>query len=135
MEAQEVKPQEVTKEWLAARVNANPSKVIGRALLAIYSSQTEAEQSSSATRFKNGVGFSKPDARVGSIGARMFQAHGVLDSWLIKLWVRPSKDGLPRICKYAGQLNEIAKQKQRALEAKKSNGTKYYHAVIDEWVN
>ena len=97
----------VTKEWLAKEVAARPAFVTGRALLAIYSNQTSVEQSHTSTIQKNGIGFCKPDARIGSIGARMSQANK-LQQWVIDIWVRPAKDGLPRICKYAAQLNDIA---------------------------
>lgn len=97
----------VTKEWLAEKVKENPHRVIGRALLAIYQRQTYQEQSATATRVHNGIGFSKPDARIGSIGARMFNANK-LAQWVVDVWLIPAKDGLPRICKYANQLNDIA---------------------------
>lgn len=99
----------VTKESLAQMLaTRNPSFVIGRALLAIYNRQTYQEQSGTATIANNGIGFSKPDARLGSIGARMFKAHGELQPWLVKVWMKPASDGFPRICKYVRQLDEIA---------------------------
>lgn len=106
---------EVTKEWLAFKVAANPHKVIGRALLAIYKNQTFAEQSTNSTKNENGIGFCKPDARVGSIGARMYKAHAKLEPWIIDVWTRPAKDGYPRICKYAAQLNTIAQMKAASI--------------------
>jgi hypothetical protein len=103
---------EVTKEWLAAKVTANPSKTIGRALLAIYErNQTFQEQSATVTKLKNGIGFSKPDARIGSIGARQFRKYGRIAEWQINIWTKPDKKGYPRICKYADQLNTIAQAK------------------------
>lgn len=105
----------VTKEWLATRIKENPSKVIGRALAAIYRNQTAAEQNHTTTITKNGIGFSKPDARVGTIGARMFNAHGELQQWVVDVWMRPTKDGMPRICKYANQLQAIAEAKAAKL--------------------
>lgn len=107
---------EVTKEWLAAKIATDPSKVIGRALLAIYRNQTALEQSNSTTRFSNGIGFCKPDARVGSIGARMYEAHARIEPWVIEVWARKAKDGYPRICKYVEQLNAIATAKQSMLK-------------------
>lgn len=115
MEAQN-KPQ-ITKDWLAQKIKENPNKVIGRALAAIYKNQTASEQSNTVTKFNNGIGFSKPDTRVGSIGARMFNANGILHQWVIDKWSMPAKDGYPRICKYATQLNFIAEAKR--LELKK----------------
>lgn len=115
MEAQHTNKPVVTKEWLATKIKENPIKVIGRALAAIYKNQTAIEQSTTATRVNNGIGFCKPDARVGSIGARQFNAHGTLDAWLVKIWMQPAKDGYPRICKYASQLQDIAEQKKIRL--------------------
>ena len=102
----------VTKEWLATQVRVDANKVIGRALMAIYKRQTQAEQQATTTKNQNGIGFSKPDARVGSIGARMFMSHGRLDAWIIQRWTRPTKDGMPSICKYAKQLDEIAEERR-----------------------
>lgn len=121
MEAQIINKPVVTKEWLASRIAINPNKVIGRALAALYKNQTNTEQSytQGATIQKNGIGFAKCDARIGTIGARMFNAHGNLQPWVIEVWTRPAKDGFPRICKYAGQLQAIAEAK--AAEIKRSN--------------
>lgn len=114
MEAQN-KP-EVTKAWLAEKIKHNPERTIGRALAAIYRNQTSSEQSSTCTNRNNGIGFSKPDARVGSIGARMYNAQGKIAGWLVRVWSTPAKDGYPRICKYAGQLQDIACAKKAALQ-------------------
>jgi hypothetical protein len=114
MEAQN-KPT-VTKEWLAKKIQENPNKTIGRALAAIYNNQTSSDQASTSTRHNNGIGFSKPDARVGSIGARMFHAHGSLQKWVVDIWSRPAKDGYPRICKYANQLQYIAEAKSAVIK-------------------
>lgn len=101
----------VTKEWLAAKVAADPYHVIGRALLAIYQNQTSQEQANSTTFFKNGIGFAKPDARTGAIGARQFAA-GKLADWVVNIWKKvPDGKQFPRICKYAEQLNKIAQAK------------------------
>jgi len=117
MEAQNFsnKPK-ITKEWLANKIKENPNKVIGRALLAIFQNQTFAEQTIQETKAANGIGFAKPDARVGSIGARMFATYGTLQNWVIEVWMRPAKDGYPRICKYASQLHDIACAKKARLE-------------------
>lgn len=114
MEAQN-KP-EVTKEWLANKIKENPSRTIGRALAAIYKNQTRSEQTTTSTRVNNGIGFSKPDARIGTIGARMFNAHSKLDNWVIDIWSKPARDGYPRICKYANQLQAIAETKKSELQ-------------------
>lgn len=109
----------VTKEWLAAKIKENPTRVIGRALLAIYKNQTQNEQSASSTIVRNGIGFCKPDARVGGIGARMYQATTHIDQWCIDVWMKPARDGYPRICKYADQLNAIAEEKKKMIGNKR----------------
>lgn len=117
MENQNLIKPEVSKQWLASKLTEvnNRERVIGRALLAIYKNQTYSEQSTSSTKNNNGIGFCKPDARIGSIGARMYKAHGRLEPWVIDIWMRPAKDGTPRICKYAAQLQEIALEKYNVL--------------------
>lgn len=107
-----MKPQKlVTKEWFAAKIAANPSHTIGRALVAIFNEQTTEERSDNVTKFHNGVGFAKPDARVGAIAAKSFLKNGKLEPWQLNIWLRPNAQGLPRIVKYAEQLNNIANSK------------------------
>ena len=118
MEAQNrinVNKPTITKEWLANKIKENPSKVIGRALLAIYKNQTSLEQNHATTNVRNGIGFAKPDARIGTIGARQFAAHSTIQHWVVKIWSSPSKDGYPRICKYAAQLNTIVLAKKEKI--------------------
>lgn len=103
----------VTKDWLRDKL-ADPSKqivVLGRALLAIYRRQTELEKAAFATKYANGIGFSGPDAKLGSRCAEYFQKNGTLASWMAKVWL-VEKASYPRICKYAKQLNEIANEKK-----------------------
>lgn len=103
--------QLVTKEWLAAKIAANPSHTIGRALVALFNEQTIDERSTNSTKFRNGAGFAKPDARVGAIAAKTFLKNGKLEDWQLKVWMKPNKQNLPRIVKYAEQLNGIANRK------------------------
>ena len=108
--------------WMIDQHGAN--FIIGRALLAIYNQQTQSEQNSTHTHFENGRGFSKPDARVGSIGARMFKAHGTISEWMEKHWLKPTKarGNFPRICKYAAQLNDIANEKAKPEQPMNRSG-------------
>ena len=124
-----VSKPEVSKDWLHLKLQdpRNHERVIGRALLAIYKNQTQSEQDQTITKVCNGIGFCKPDARVGSIAARMYKAHAKLDQWIIDVWMRPAKDGKPRICKYAAQLNDIANVKYSNLLARRST---IKHVVI-----
>lgn len=92
-------------------VKSNTIKVLGRALVAIYNNQTNEEQSSGSTKLLNGVGFTGPDARLGTKAAKAFLATNTLPDWLAKIWL-VEKSGYPRICKYARQLNAIANAKK-----------------------
>lgn len=104
-------PKLVTKEWMAAKVAANPQHVIGRALCAIYARQTSEEQANSATIKANGIGFTAFDAEVGSMCAKYFEQFGVLAPWMLKMWAKPDSKGFPKIAKYHRQLNQIAVSK------------------------
>lgn len=105
---------QVTKQWLAAKVAVNPSLVIGRALVAIFRNQTEAEKTHNVTRLQNGIGFTQADARIGCLGAKYFLKYGRLEDWQLKIWNGLNRKGEIRILKYAGQLNQIAKVKQQS---------------------
>lgn len=98
----------VTREWLQEQLNIRPTYTIGRALCAIYQLQTREEQNGGYTKFNNGIGFSAFDADLGTRCAEYFKQHGKLESWMVKIWSAPAKNGFPRICKYTRQLNEIA---------------------------
>lgn len=102
------KPKLVTKEWIQAKVAINPTHVIGRALLAIFSNQTPDEQDDDATVLLNGIGFTAFDAELGSKCAKHYKEHGILAYWMIKAWSTPDAKGFPRIAKYHRQLNDIA---------------------------
>lgn len=105
-------PKIVTKEWLAARIAADQTgHVVGRALVAIFNNQTREERYDNVTKHNNGIGFTGPDARAGCIVAKYFLKHGHLEPWQINIWTKPDKRGLPRIVKYADQLNQIATNK------------------------
>lgn len=124
----------ITKEWLAGKIKEDeervlpgrfPGRTIGRVLLAIYRLQTTSEAAGSSTHYRNGVGFSKPDARTGTIGARMFASKGRIDQWVINLWSKPASDGFPRICKYVRQLNEIAKDRHVPYSEEMKDAIRY----------
>jgi len=100
----------VTKDFLLQRLEDESKRgyVIGRILLAIFNNQTVEEQSTNGTKFFNNIGFTKPDARIGCIGAKTFLKNGALEQWVIDIWMKPNKKGQPRIVKYARQLDCIA---------------------------
>ena len=72
-----------------------------RAILAIYSKQSDKEKETGETRYENGVGFTGYDARSLSYYAKWILRHKKLDRWHINI-VRE------RMMKYAKQLTKIA---------------------------
>lgn len=108
--AKNAKIKIVTKESLISLLETkDKSLVLGRALIALFARQTKDEQKDNATEEYNGIGFTGADGRSGSITAKYFMKHGKLEQWQIDRWMRKSqKTGMPRICKYANQLNQIA---------------------------
>lgn len=101
----------VTKEWLTTKIAQDPARVIGRALVAIFRNQTVEERGMNKTKFRNGVGFTGTDGRIGAITAKYYLKHGTLLEWQIANWLKPNRRGEPRIVKYANQLNQIANEK------------------------
>mgnify|MGYP000209306595 CR=1 FL=1 len=99
------------KQMLEQSDEEKRARIIGRALVALFNRQTREEQASNDTRQFNNVGFSGADAKSGSLTAKYFLKHRRLEKWQIERWLKPSKNGYPRICKYAAQLNEVACEK------------------------
>jgi len=85
--------------------------VIGRALLAILQRQTDDEVNAADTKHLNGVGFNSADAKSGTLTAKAFAKNKTLLDWQRNKWLKPAKNGYPRLCKYTKQLNEIALEK------------------------
>lgn len=83
-------------------------RVVGRALVALFNRQTEAEKQVNDTNEDNGVGFAGSDAKSGCLTAKYFLKYGTLLDWQLAKWLKPARAGLPRICKYHKQLNDIA---------------------------
>ena len=110
--------QIVTRDSLINMINTADHdrrvKIIGRALVALFKRQTEDERASNDTSHNNMRGFAGCDARPGSITAKYFIKNGNLLDWQVERWIAPAKNGLPRIAKYARQLNEVALDKARA---------------------
>lgn len=86
-------------------------RVVGRALVALFNRQLDSEKSSNTAAVFNGAGFSGADARSGSITAKYFLKHGTLLEWQVEQWTKPARNGLPKLCKYAKQLDEVAARK------------------------
>lgn len=110
----------VTKEWLAKYITTQPqSKVehmVGRALVAIYRRQTRDEQENAHTAYQNGVGFrAGGDDKAGTAAAEWYLVHGSLLPEHLTAWTAfRENSGLPRLCAYSRQLNEIAWEVQDA---------------------
>ena len=91
-------------------------KAIARALVVLNERQTLSEQSSESTINHNGVGFTPADARMGTSMALFFASRGYLTPKQLAYWKKPNVRGVWRICKYAGQLLEIANQKAAVMK-------------------
>lgn len=106
------KPKLVTKDSLQTMCNStDPRKlmqVVGRALLALYSKQTLAEQAAQTTYVLNNVGFSGCDAEIGSSHARFYQERGYLTPKQMNVWLKKKANGYCRLSRYHRQLNTIA---------------------------
>lgn len=94
-------------------------KAIARALVVLNERQTATERSAESTINDNGVGFTPADARMGTSMAQFYAKRGYLTEKQLAYWKKPNVRGVWRICKYAGQLLEIAKQKAQALDMMK----------------
>ncbi len=112
MATRKIVTRDTIKHMLANDNPAYVQAVIGRALLSLLDRQTEDEKVCNDTREWNAVGFSGADARSGSLTAKFYAKHGKLLDWQVEKWTKPAKNGYPRLCKYAKQLNEIALEKQ-----------------------
>jgi hypothetical protein len=94
-------------------------KAVGRALVALARRQTIDERTLLQTKYKNRIGFSAFDARVGTGNAEFFLHHGFLTAGHLAYWRKPDNKGNVRICKYAEQLLDIAREKQGRIEEKR----------------
>ena len=107
--------QVVTRDSLRKMLE-NPNRkyvetVVGRALVALLKRQTADEQAAADTRIINGIGFTGADAYGGTLTAKSYSKRKTLVDWQLEKWTKPAKNGYPRLCKYAKQLNEIALEK------------------------
>lgn len=90
--------------------------IIGRALVALFERQTEDEKRDNTTKLDNNVGFAGCDSKSGSLTAKSYLKNKGLATWQVEKWTARQKNGFARICKYAGQLNEIAIMKAQQKE-------------------
>lgn len=111
----------ITKQSLNAMLTAADEAkkvhIIGRALVALFERQTEAEKATDHTAVDNGIGFAGSDARSGSLTAKSYLKNKTLQQWQVDKWLKVGKNGYPRICKYAKQLNEVAERKAAVARA------------------
>lgn len=111
----------VTRESLQKMLEVSSpdrkAKIVGRACLALFKRQTEAEKADNDTKVTNNRGFTAQDARSGSITAKYFIKHGTLQEWQVEKWLKADRRGTPRIVKYWRQLDEEAREKQKAKAA------------------
>ena len=91
-------------------------KAIARALVVLNERQTATEQNCETTINDNGVGFTPADARMGTSMAQFYAKRGYLTEKQLAYWKKPNVRGVWRICKYAGQLLEIAQAKAAAAK-------------------
>jgi hypothetical protein len=123
--------QLVTKDKLKDWVTKDAVTVVGRALVALFNRQEDAEKSGNSTISKNGIGFSANDARLGSIGAKYYIQFKTLTPKLLAGWLKES-NGYPRICRYSKQLNEVANEKYRSKMLKRLDD-QIENAMRDEY--
>lgn len=106
---------QVTRKALIALLN-DPrghqfvQHVVGRACVALFNRQTEAEQAHNDTEVLNNEGFSGSDARQGSLTAKYYLKHRRLEEWMVEQWTKEWR-GRPRLAKYWKQLNKAAEAK------------------------
>lgn len=103
----------MNKETIVELLLTN-DKAVARAVFVLNQRQTALEQSAGNTFKRNGEGFTPADARMGSSMAKFYARNGYLTPNQIAYWRKPNVRGVARICKYAGQLLEIAQEKSQA---------------------
>jgi hypothetical protein len=101
----------MNKQSIIDLLHTNP-KAIARALIVLNERQTQDEQIAEDTKHHNGIGFTPADAKMGTSMAEFYQRTGYLTTKQLAYWQKPNKRGVWRICKYAGQLLTIAREKQ-----------------------
>ena len=105
----------VTKAEIIELLKTN-DKAVARALVVLNERQTATERSAESTINDNGVGFTPADARMGTSMAQFYTKFGRLSEKQLAYWRKPNAKGVPRICKYAGQLLEIALEKAKRAQ-------------------
>lgn len=120
----------MTKQDIIDLLMSN-DRAVGRALMALNERQTADEQASENTRYDNGRGFRPCHARMGTSMAKFFLRFNRLSDKQVAYWRRPMKDGKPRITIYAGQLLEVAQQRERSRRALSEREMQAMEAAAD----
>lgn len=84
---------------------------IGRALVHLFNRQTKDEKDVDSTRHNNNRGFTSGDARRGSLTAKYYLKHRMLQDWQMKYWLTRDRRDTTRLGKYYGQILEEVKRK------------------------
>jgi len=103
MEERKVEVKVWDKTAIVSLVTTNDKAAV-KALLTIYSYQTQSEQAVDATTDQNGVGFTGVDAEILSSFAKFYQRTGFLTNKQMELLKR-------RITKYTRQLLKVIESK------------------------
>lgn len=102
----------ITKEYILELLETNDAALC-RALVVLNERQTTGEQLSKTTNNDNGRGFLVPHAEIGTGMAEYFLKHGKLTPGQMAVWRKKTATGRMKIGIYAGQLLQIAKEKQK----------------------
>ena len=113
----------MVKQDIIALLKTN-DRAIARALVALNERQTDSEQATEETRYRNGQGFRPCNARMGTSMANFYQKRGYLTDKQIAYWRMPNKEGKMRIEVYANQLLQIAISKAAMKPAVKYDKTR-----------
>lgn len=111
----------MTKQDIVKLLATN-DRAVARALVVLTERQTADEQASENTKYLNGQGFRPCHARMGTSMAKFYERMGYLTPRQIQYWRQPMKNGQFRMQIYAGQLLEVAKQKQKNIPLLTSAG-------------
>jgi hypothetical protein len=121
----------MNKDTIANLLKTN-NKAVARAVVVLNERQTAAEQASEFTINNNGVGFTPADAAMGTSMAKFFLRNGYLSPKQLEYWRKPNVRGVPRICKYAGQLLDIAITKAKLERVQEKNQFAAAEAIAEQ---
>jgi hypothetical protein len=121
----------MNKDTIANLLKTN-DKAVARAIVVLNERQTAAEQATEFTINNNGVGFTPADAAMGTSMAKFFLRNGYLSPKQLAYWRKPNVRGVPRICKYAGQLLDIAITKAKLERVQEKNQFAAAEAIAEQ---